>query len=73
MSERYIQFQENDQAFYGVDEGVYEQSLEDVIIRELRSRGGVTALLEPMTKPGWEGYRKLVIIVGPEDTGEEQS
>jgi|SaaInlV_100m_DNA_2_1039680.scaffolds.fasta_scaffold41335_2 hypothetical protein len=58
-----------DADLYEVDEGTYEKKLEDILIEQIRLRGGVTALLQPIEgdDPNWAGYRRMMITVGPSD------
>ena len=76
MTKRYIGF--ND--LTGGDCGIYEYSeryedgIEDVIMREVRMRGGLMSMMKPadLDDPQWEGYSLVVITIGPvEDEGGE--
>jgi hypothetical protein len=71
MTKRYIGF--ND--LTGGDCGIYEYSeryedgIEDVLLREIRMRGGLMSMMEPAEggDPKWEGYSRVVITIGPEE------
>ena len=44
--------------------GDYENSIEDVLVREIRSRGGLLSLMQPIE--GDAGHIRLVITLGPD-------
>ena len=48
----------------------YEDGIEDVLLREIRRRGGLLSLMQPVE--GSEGFSRMVITIGPvEDDGGE--
>lgn len=54
----------------------YEDGIEDVLLREIRMRGGLLSLMEPVEgDPQFTGYSRVVITIGPvedeEDEGDE--
>jgi hypothetical protein len=74
MTKRYIGF--NDTTGGEWDEyeysGGYEDGIEDVLLREIRMRGGLLAMMKPadLDDPKWEGFSRVVITIGPEEDEE---
>lgn len=74
MGERYLGFNDNignDCDLYTFTDA-YEDGLEDVLMREIRSRGGLLAMMEPCTEPDLEGHFRVVITLGPEEEPEDE-
>ena len=72
--ERYIGFNDNignDCNHYVYTDG-YEDGIEDVLMREIRSRGGLVSMMEPCTDPGFEGHTRVVITLGPVECVREE-
>jgi len=77
MSKRYIGFNSETGGEWGEYEysGGYEDGIEDVLLREIRMRGGLLAMMKPadLDDPKWEGFSRVVITIGPEeDEGGEE-
>ena len=52
----------------------YEDGIEDVLLREIRMRGGLLAMMKPVEPSShWEGYSRVVITIGPveDEEGDE--
>ena len=74
IRERYIGFNDNignDCNHYAYTDG-YEDCIEDVLMREIRNRGGLVSMMEPCTEPGFEGHSRVVITLGPIVCPEEE-
>ena len=73
MAERYIGFNDttgNDCNYY-THTDAYEDTLEDVLRREIDSRGGLLAMMEPCTEPNFAGHFRVVITIGPEEPEDD--
>ena len=72
MPKRYIGFNDltGDDCRYYEYSGDYEDDIEDVLLREIRKRGGLMSLMQP--DKSRNGLSRAVITVGPEeDEGDE--
>ena len=70
MIKRYIGFYDitgGEWGEYEYSDG-YEDGIEDVLLREIRKRGGLMSLMEPVEPSShWVGYSRVVITIGPEE------
>ena len=68
IRKRYIGFNDNignDCNHYVYTDG-YEDGIEDVLMREIQSRGGLVSMMQPCTgDPQFEGHFRVVITLGP--------
>ena len=74
MTKRYIGFNDATGGEWGEYEysGGYEDGIEDVLLREIRMRGGLLALMKPVEGGAYtgEGFSRVVITIGPEEEDE---
>ena len=74
MAERYIGINDrttNDAKTYTYT-GKYEDTLEDCLMKLIRSRGGLLAMMEPCTDEQFTGFKQVLITVGCEDESEDE-